>query len=70
MVGSRGGSVIVGLSQLGQGMGVDGGGNLCTLNFEAVGPGETTLTFSQANANDAAGDVVPAIFDSAVVRVR
>ena len=51
-------------------MGVDGAGNLCTLYFETVGQGETTLTFSNANANDAAGEAVPAIFDSAVVRVR
>src|SRR5207248_171822 len=44
---TSGNEVVVGLSRLGRGNGAGGKGNLCTLTFEAIGPGEAHLAFSR-----------------------
>lgn len=67
---SRGGSVVVGLSRLGRVPGVSGSGDLCVLNFNAIGPGNAALAFSRAKVRDASNQIIPSIFQPAVVVVQ
>jgi len=49
---SGGNEVVVGLSRLGRQDGVAGSGDLCTLEFTAVGPGAAGLAFARASVRD------------------
>lgn len=59
---SDGSEAVIGLSRLGAGDGIGGGGELCTLNFTAVGPGDAGLAFTRAHVRDSANRIVPAAF--------
>ncbi len=67
---SSGAEVVIGLSRLGQEQGNHGGGNLCVLHFNAVGPGDAGLGFASAKVRDSTNRIVPASFRSATVVVR
>ena len=67
---SNAGSVVVGLSRLGRVPGVSGGGDLCTLHFEAVGPGTTLLVFQREKVRKADHSIVNASFERASLVVR
>jgi hypothetical protein len=64
---SDGASVVVGLSRLGRVPGISGGGDLCQLHFEVVGPGNARLAFSRAKVRDSSNRIVSAIFELANV---
>lgn len=63
-------AVVVGLSRLGRIEGVSGGGDLCVLHFTAVGPGNAALGFSRAKVRDSSNQIVPSVFEPAVVVVH
>ncbi len=63
-------SVVVGLSRLGRGDGVGGAGELCTLHFTAVGPGNAGLAFDRAKVKDSENRIAPASFVPASIEVR
>jgi hypothetical protein len=65
-----GGTVVVGLSRLGQTSGVSGAGEMCVLHFTAVGPGTTALAFSSEKVRNPAGDPVPSVFVPVSITVR
>jgi hypothetical protein len=65
-----GDSVVVGLSRMGQAPGVDGAGQLCVLQFVAVGSGATTLGFSRAKVRDSTSDIIPANFEPVTLTVN
>ncbi len=67
---SSGSEMVVGLSRLGAGNGIGGGGELCTLDFTVVGPGDAGLAFTRAHVRDSANRIVPAVFDLAIVTAR
>ena len=67
---SSGDTVVVGLSRLGGGDGVGGGGELCDLNFTAVGSGPAGLQFASAKVRDGANRIVPSVFGAVPVQVR
>jgi hypothetical protein len=67
---SSGDSVVVGLSRLGAGHGIAGSGELCVLQFVAVGPGNAALAFANEKVRDASNRIVPGIFQKASVTVR
>ncbi len=62
--------VVVGLSRLGRGQGLRGSGELCVLEFTAVGAGDAGLSFARARVWDSENRIVPATFDGAVIGVR
>ncbi len=62
---SDGATIVVGLSRLGQPAGVSGSGDLCTLHFIVVGPGDAGLAFARAKVKDPANRALPALFASA-----
>ena len=64
-----GAAVVVGLSRLGRGNGVSGGGDLCVLHFTAVGQGNAGLGFARAKVRDSSNQIVPANFLAANVVV-
>ena len=59
-----GNEVVVGLARLGSGDGSDGGGELCVLNFTAIGGGDAGLAFSRARLMDSKSRVVPSLFEA------
>ena len=63
-------AVVVGLSRLGKIEGVSGGGDLCILHFTAVGPGNAALGFSRAKVRDSSNQIVPSVFEPAIVVVH
>ena len=63
-------SVVIGLSRLRAGDGIDGSGELCVLHFTAVGPGDAGLAFSRAKVRDSRNRILPADFRSAAIVVR
>ena len=67
---SNGSEAVVGLSRLGRGEGIGGGGDLCTLYFSVVGPGDTGLGFIRAHVRDSQNRIVKAIFEPATVSAR
>jgi hypothetical protein len=67
---SSGSEMVVGLSRLGAGNGIGGGGELCTLDFTVVGPGDAGLAFTRAHVRDSANRIVPATFHAATVTAR
>jgi hypothetical protein len=66
---SDGARVVVGLSRLGRGNGIHGGGVICVLHFTAVAPGNAALGFVSAKVRDSANQIVPAQFIAASVSV-
>ena len=67
---SDGASVVVGLSRLGRGDGISGGGELCTLRFSVIGAGSAGLAFDRAKVRDSENRIAPASFVAAAVSVR
>lgn len=66
---SRGDEVVVGLSRLGAGGGIAGGGVLCELEFQVVGSGDAGLAFSREKVRDAHNRIVASAFDAGQVVV-
>jgi general secretion pathway protein D len=64
---SNGSDVAVGLSRLGRGDGIEGSGELCTLTFTVLGPGDASLAFVRAQVRDAQNRIVPADFQPTVL---
>jgi hypothetical protein len=67
---SSGDTVVVGLSRLGAGQGIAGGGELCTLRFTAIGPGNAGLGFASAKVRDSSNRIVPSVFQPVSLMVR
>jgi len=67
---SGGGAVVVGLSRMGGGDGISGGGQLCTLHFTAIGPGAAGFAFSREKVRDSGNRIMPAFFMPAAVIVQ
>jgi hypothetical protein len=67
---SSGDSVVVGLSRLGAGNGIAGGGELCVLKFVAVGPGNAAIQFAHEKVRDSSNRIAPGVFQAASVTVR
>ena len=67
---SSGDTVVVGLSRLGGGDGIGGGGELCALRFSAVAVGASPLVFQSAKVRDGDNRIVPAVFVPGSVAVR
>ncbi len=67
---SDGAEVVVGLSRLGRDKGVSGKGELCRLEFLAVGTGDAGLSFSSASVRDNDNKIVEAAFRPTRVQVR
>jgi len=67
---SGGDAVVIGLSRMGQGPGIDGAGTLCVLEFVAVGQGTTALRFSRAKVRDSTSGIMPASFENATLTVN
>jgi hypothetical protein len=65
-----GGGVVVGLSRLGGGDGISGGGELCVLHFTAIAPGPAAFAFSREKVRDSANQILLAVFLPAAVTVR
>jgi len=57
-----GGEVVVGLSRMGGGTGVEGSGPLATFTFRATAPGRVPLTFTAASVKDPQARNMPASF--------
>jgi len=66
---SSGDAVVVGLSRLGHGPGIDGSGALCVLNFVAIGTGTTQLRFKLAAVKNSGNAPMPSAFESGSVSV-
>ena len=64
---SQGDEVVVGLSRLGAGDGIAGGGVLCELEFQVVGSGDAGLAFSREKVRDAHNRIVASVFDAGQV---
>jgi hypothetical protein len=67
---STGERVVVGLSRLGAEQGVSGSGELCRLQFTAIGAGDTALAFDRAKIRGVRNTILPASFAPARVTVR
>jgi hypothetical protein len=67
---SSGDEMVVGLSRLGEGTGIEGGGELCVLDFTVVGAGDAGLAFARAQLRDSDARLVPGRFEPAVVTAR
>jgi general secretion pathway protein D len=67
---SGGGEIVVGLSRMGGGVGVNGSGSLGTFTFRAVKPGRAVFTFSGASVKDPQARNLPASFVSATVGIE
>lgn len=65
-----GGEVIVGLSRLGGGDGMSGGGTLASFQFQAVAPGDCGFAWAGASVKDPQARNVPASFLTAPVAVE
>jgi hypothetical protein len=65
-----GDTVVVGLSRLGGGAGMNGSGELCTLRFTVIGPGPTGLAFQSAKVRDGANRIVPAVFGAVALSAK
>jgi general secretion pathway protein D len=65
-----GGEVVVGLSRLGGGEGVNGSGILSTFQFQAVGPGDCGFAFTGASVKDGQARNLPSTFLTAAVQVQ
>lgn len=59
---AAGDAVVVGLSRLGREPGANGEGELCTLEFTAVGVGDAKLAFSRASVRDSTNTIVVSAF--------
>jgi hypothetical protein len=64
---SNGNEMAVGLSRLGPGGGIEGAGDLCTLDFAVVGPGDAGLAFARAQVRDSLNRIIQAVFQPALV---
>lgn len=64
-----GDEVLVGLSRLGHGPGIDGSGLLCVLHFVPVAPGTTQLRFKQADVKNSENVGMSALFNAGAVTV-
>ncbi len=64
--------VVIGMSRLRSPHtnGVNGGGELCVLDFMAVGPGAANFSFERAKVRDDTNTIVPASFRQATLLVR
>jgi hypothetical protein len=67
---SAGDTVVVGSSRLGAGNGINGTGELCVLEFTAVGPGTAKIAFANEKVRDSSNRIVPGVFRAASVTVR
>ena len=65
-----GGEVVVGLSRLGGGEGVNGSGVLATFQFQAVAPGDCGFAFTGASVKDGMARNLPSTFLTAAVQVQ
>lgn len=67
---TAGDAVVVGLSRLGRDPGANGEGDLCTLEFTAVGAGDAKLAFKRATVRDSTNSVVISAFRPTRLVVR
>jgi hypothetical protein len=67
---SAGSAVVVGLSRLGKQAGVAGNGELCVLEFTAIGSGDARLAFSRASVRDPDNRSIEAEFQPTTLIVR
>ena len=67
---ATGDAVVVGLSRLGRDPGANGEGELCTLEFTAVGSGDAKLAFSRATVRDSTNTIVISAFRPTRLVVR
>lgn len=67
---SAGGSVALGIGRVGNAGGVPARGELVTLEFECIAPGESTVQIVSAAVRDAQGRPLPADFEPGRVTVR
>ncbi len=67
---SSGDTVVIGLSRLGPGDGIHGAGELCALQFTAIGAGDSRLAFAREKVRDSANRIVPGVFQTAPLRIR
>lgn len=67
---SGGGEIVVGLSRMGGGTGVNGSGALATFTFRAVKAGRAVFTFGSASVKDPQARNLPSSFVSATVGVE
>jgi general secretion pathway protein D len=65
-----GGELVVGLSRMGAGQGVNGTGTLAVFQFQAIGPGDCGFNFTGAAVKDPQARNLPAAFNTAAVRVE
>jgi len=66
----NGGEIVVGLSRLGGGEGMTGGGTLAIFQFQAMNPGDCGFAWSGASVKDPQARNVPASFLTAPVAVE
>jgi general secretion pathway protein D len=66
----NGGEVVVGLSRLGGGEGMTGGGTLAIFQFQAINPGDCGFAWSGASVKDPQARNLPASFLTAPVAVE
>jgi general secretion pathway protein D len=59
--------VFVALARIGVPSGAAGGGILCTLEFQAIAPGSSSLSFTEASVLDPQGQPLPAQFSGGAV---
>ncbi len=64
-----GGEVVVGLSRMGGGEGIDGAGVLATFQFQTMNPGDCGFGFTGASVKDSQARNLPSMFLTASVQV-
>jgi hypothetical protein len=64
-----GGEVVVGLSRMGGGEGINGAGVLATFQFQAMNPGDCGFAFTGASVKDTQAKNLPSMFLTAAVQV-
>ena len=65
-----GGELVVGLSRMGAGQGVNGTGTLAVFQFQAIGAGDCGFNFTGAAVKDPQARNLPAAFNTAAVTVE
>jgi hypothetical protein len=68
--GEDGGEIVVGLSRLGEPVGVSGSGTLATFEFNGTAAGDCRFAFTAASVKDPQALSLPAVFNTAALRVE
>jgi len=67
---SSGNTVVIGLSRLGAGDGISGAGELCALQFTAIGAGNAGFAFAREKVRDSLNRIVPGVFQATALTIR